>query len=306
MTLNLKQPAAWEILRPLIEWADVVVENFSPGTMARLGLGYDDLQAINPGIVMVSGSVYGQTGPMAQEWGVDGTGGALSGRTYLTGYAGGDPVIPGAVPYGDVIVPYVMAACTAAALQARRESRRGCHIDASMYEICVQQMRPYLAAAKAGEKPQRAGNADPAVFFQDVFPAAGDDRWVAISLSNEAELAQLKALTGAEIAAWTAAREDHEIVAELQRIGLAAGVVQDCEDMIERDPQLATRGALVTLDHPLLGPFGHIATPIRFSRDVPAPYRAPRMGEHGREVAATICALDDARIDQLETMGVFE
>ena len=72
--------------------------------------------------------------------------------------------------------------------------------------------------------------------------------------------------------------------------------------MIERDPQLATRGALVTLDHPLLGAFGHIATPIRFSRDVPAPYRAPRMGEHGREVAATIGALDDARIDQLETI----
>jgi crotonobetainyl-CoA:carnitine CoA-transferase CaiB-like acyl-CoA transferase len=175
-----------------------------------------------------------------------------------------------------------------------------------MYEICVQQMRPYLAAAKAGERPQRAGNADPAVFFQDVFPAAGDDRWVAISLFNEAELAQLKTLTGADIAAWTATREDHEIVTELQRIGLAAGVVQDCQDMIERDPQLATRGALITLDHPLLGPFGHIATPIRFSRDVPEPYRAPRMGEHGREVAATICALDAARIDQLETMGVFE
>lgn len=306
VTLNLKQPAAWEVLRPLIEWADVVVENFSPGTMAKLGLGYEDLQAINPGIVMVSGSVYGQTGPLAQEWGVDGTGGALSGRTYLTGYADGDPVIPGAVPYGDVIVPYVMAACAAAALQARRESGRGCHIDASMYEICVQQMRPYLAAAKAGERPQRAGNADPAVFYQDVFPAAGDDRWVAISLFDEAELRRLTALTGAEIAAWTATREDHEIVAALQAIGLAAGVVQDCEDMIERDPQLATRGALTELDHPLLGSFGHIATPIRFSRDVPSPYRAPRMGEHGRDVASTICALDPSRIDQLESTGVFE
>src|SRR5947207_7915104 len=101
-----------------------------------------------------------------------------------------------------------MAACTAAALQARREGRPGCHVDASMYEICVQQMRPYLTAAKAGERPQRAGNADPAVFFQDVFPAAGDDRWVAVSLSNEAELAQLKALTGDDIAGWTATRED--------------------------------------------------------------------------------------------------
>ena len=306
VTLNLKQPAAWEILRPLIEWADVVVENFSPGTMAKLGLGYDDLRAINPGIVMVSGSVFGQTGPMAQEWGVDGTGGALSGRTFLTGYAGGDPVIPGAVPYGDVIVPFVMAACTAAALQSRRNGAGGCHVDASMYEICVQQMRPYLAAAKAGERPQRAGNADPSVFFQDVFPAVGDDRWVAISVHDQAELERLKLHTGENISGWTRAREDHAIVEELQALGFAAGVVQDCEDMIERDPQLAERGALVTLDHPRLGDFGHIATPIRFSAGELQPYRAPRMGEHGREVAATICGLAPERIEELDEMGVFE
>ncbi len=306
VTLNLKEPASREVLRPLIEWADVVVENFSPGTMAKLGLSYDDLRAINPGVVMVSGSVYGQTGPLAQEWGIDGTGGALSGRTYLTGYADGDPVIPGAVPYGDVIVPFVMAACTAAALEARRTTGKGCHIDASMYEICVQQMRPSLTAAQAGERPQRAGNADRAVFFQDVFPAAGEDRWVAIAVADEAELAALTALAGGDIGAWTAAREDHSIVAELQALGLAAGVVQDCEDMIERDPQLTERNALITLDHALLGPFGHIATPIHFSRETLQPYRAPRMGEHVDEVAGSICGLDPQRIEELRAMGVFE
>jgi crotonobetainyl-CoA:carnitine CoA-transferase CaiB-like acyl-CoA transferase len=306
VTLNLKRAGAWDVLRPLIEWADVVVENFSPGTMAKLGLGYDDLAAINPGVIMVSGSVYGQTGPLAAEWGVDGTGGALSGRTYLTGYAGGVPVIPGAVPYGDVIVPFVMAACTGAALQARRETGQGCHVDASMYEICAQQMRPFLARAKAGEHPHRAGNADPAVLHQDVYPAAGEDRWVAISLFDQAELDRLVAITGTDIAAWTRVREDHAIAAELQAAGIAAGVVQDCEDMIEFDPQLAARGALVELDHPLLGPFGHIATPIRFSADRPEPFRAPRMGEHVREVATQICGLDPAYVDRLEAEGVFE
>jgi len=306
VTLNLKRPGAWDVLRPLIEWADVVVENFSPGTMAKLGLGYDDLAAINPGVMMVSGSVYGQTGPLAAEWGVDGTGGALSGRTYLTGYEGGDPVIPGAVPYGDVIVPFVMAACTGAALQARRESGRGCHIDASMYEICVQQMRPFLARAQAGERPQRSGNADPSVFDQGVYPAFGEDRWVAISLFDEAERDKLLAITGPDVAAWTQVREDHAIAAELQAAGIAAGAVQDCEDMIELDPQLAARGALVELDHPLLGPFGHIATPIRFSDDRLEPFRAPRMGEHVREVATQICGLDPAHVDRLEAEGVFE
>lgn len=306
LSLNMKRPEARDLIDPLVDWADVVVENFSPGTMAKLGLDYDSLAARNPGIVMVSGSVFGQTGPMAQEWGVDGTGGALSGRTFLTGWADRDPVIPGAVPFGDVIVPYVMAAGVAGALQHRRETGRGCHIDASMYEICVQQMRDYLAQARRGDRPQRMGNADPWLFWQDVLPAAGEDRWVAISCPTEADHARLLALTGPEPAAWTAAREDCAIAAELQAHGISCGMVQDCEDMIEHDPQLAVRGALVSLDHPLLGPFGHIATPIRFSRDAFQPYRAPGMGEHVHAIAHDLCGLSPDRIAQLEQAGVFQ
>jgi crotonobetainyl-CoA:carnitine CoA-transferase CaiB-like acyl-CoA transferase len=306
LSLNMKKAEARELIDPLIDWADVVVENFSPGTMAKLGLDYDSLAARNPGIVMVSGSVFGQTGPMAQEWGVDGTGGALSGRTFLTGWADRDPVIPGAVPFGDVIVPYVMAAGVAGALQYRRETGRGCHIDASMYEICVQQMRDYLEQAKRGERPQRMGNADARLFWQEVLPAAGDDRWVAITCPTGADHARLLALTGTDIAAWTAVREDQVIAAQLQAHGIACGVVQDCEDMIERDAQLIGRGALVTLDHPLLGPFGHIATPIRFSRDAFAPFRAPGMGEHVHEIARDLCGLSEARIAELDQAGVFQ
>src|SRR5262249_62036749 len=100
IALDLKHPKVAAVLDRLIAWADVVVENFSPGTMDKLGLGYDQLKAKRPDIIMVSGSVYGQTGPLAQEWGVDGTGAALSGRMYLTGWPDRDPVIP-SVPYGD-------------------------------------------------------------------------------------------------------------------------------------------------------------------------------------------------------------
>ena len=305
LALDLKQEGAREILDPLIEWADVVVENFSPGTMAKLGLDYDRLAVRRPDIVMVSGSVYGQTGPLAQEWGVDGTGGALSGRTFLTGYSEGDPVIPGAVPYGDVIVPFVMAGHVAAALEHRRRTGQGCHIDASMYEICVQQMREFLARAKRGERPQRLGNTDPGVFFQDVFPAAGEDRWVAITLDNAEQRERLLSITGPDIAAWTSRREDREIAELLQEAGIAAGALQDCEDLMEHDPQMAGRGGLVTLDHPLLGPFGHVATPIRFSRDEAAPFRAPGLGEHSHAVAREICGLGDQDIARLENMGVF-
>ncbi len=123
MALDMKRRESREVLDPLIRWADVIVENFSPGTMAEARPRLRSARKTNPGLIMVSGSVYGQTGPLAQKWGVDGTGAALSGRTYLTGWPDRDPVIPGAVPYGDVIVPYVMAATAAAALQHRRESR---------------------------------------------------------------------------------------------------------------------------------------------------------------------------------------
>ncbi len=306
LTLDLKKPASREVLNPLIDWADVVVENFSPGTMAKLGLDYDSLVKRNPGLVMVSGSVFGQTGPLAKEWGVDGTGGALSGRTYLTGYPEGEPVIPGAVPYGDVIVPFVMAGHVAAALQRRRETGAGCHIDASMYEICVQQMREFLKAAKDGERPRRLGNADPAVYFQDVFPAAGEDRWVAISCFSEAEHQRLLSITGPDIAAWTSAREDHAIAEELQAAGIAAGALQDCEDLLDHDPQIAGRAALWDLEHAVLGTFGHIATPMAFSRDTLAPFRAPSIGEHAHEVAREIARLSPADIARLESDGVFK
>lgn len=306
LALNLKKPEARDVLNPLIDWADVVVENFSPGTMAKLGLDYDSLAKRNPGVVMVSGSVFGQTGPLAQEWGVDGTGGALSGRTFLTGYPDGEPVIPGAVPYGDVIVPFVMAGHVAAALQYRREHGRGCHIDASMYEICVQQMRKFLEKAKAGERPERLGNGDPAVLFQGVFPAMGEDRWVAISLFDEADKARLLAITGPDIAAWTSTRTDHAIAAQLQQAGIAAGALQDCEDLLENDPQIAARQATVSLEHAVLGRFGHVATPLRFSRDAFEPFRAPSIGEHSHDIARRICGLKEEHIARLADEGVFQ
>src|SRR5690606_14370430 len=163
LAINMKNPRAMEVVGPLIDWADVVVENFSPGTMARLGLDFESLQARKPGLVMISGSVYGQTGPLAAEWGIDGTGGALSGRTFLTGWPDRDPVVPGSVPYGDVILPFVMAAAGLAVLAERSETGLGAHVDASMYEVCVQQMRDALLRSQTGERPERNGNADPAV-----------------------------------------------------------------------------------------------------------------------------------------------
>lgn len=307
LALDLKRPESRELLDPLLQWADVVVENFSPGTMEKLGLGYEQLAKRHPGLVMASGSVYGQTGPLTQEWGVDGTGGALSGRTLLTGWPDRDPVVPGAVPYGDVIVPYVMAACIGAALARRNESGRGCHIDAAMYEICVQQMRDAIEATQRGESVQRTGNADPRVLQQDVYPARGEDRWVAISAFTPDDVHRLAQLAGGKpIAEWTATQEDHALVEALQAQGIAAGVVQDIEDLVERDPALQARGALVTLPHPKLGPFGHVRTPLTFSGDRVEPFRAPSLGEHNREIALQVAGLPESRFEALQAAGVLK
>jgi crotonobetainyl-CoA:carnitine CoA-transferase CaiB-like acyl-CoA transferase len=194
-----------------------------------------------------------------------------------------------------------------AALTARQVHGRGCHIDAAMYEICAQQMAPAIRAAQRGPAPQRVGNADPTFLEQDVYPARGDDRWVAVSVVDAAQLARLRALTGGvPLADWTRERDDQEIVAELQRQGIAAGVVQDIEDLIENDAALRERGALIDLPHPKLGSFGHVRTPIGFSADVAAPFRAPAIGEHTREIALDVAGINAERYAELEAEGVFK
>ena len=313
LALDLKQPASREVLDPLIDWADVVVENFSPGTLEKLGLDYPRLCARNPGLIMVSGSVYGQTGPLARSWGVDGTGAALSGRTYLTGWPDRDPVIPSAAPYGDVILPYAMAAAVIAALEHRRAHQRGCHIDASMYELCVQQMRD---AFRPGAAQSRAGNCDTRVFHQGVYATREAERWIAVTFHTQQQwqaFARSERLADADssaraaaLAAWCASRREDEAVEYLQSMQIAAGSVQDMENLVERDPQIRARGSLVPLVHPLLGEFGHMRTPIGFSRSRIAPFRAPAMGEHNRHVARDICGLAETRVAELDDLGVFK
>jgi crotonobetainyl-CoA:carnitine CoA-transferase CaiB-like acyl-CoA transferase len=316
LALDLKLPASREVLTPLIARADVVVENFSPGTMEKLGLDFARLRQINPNVILVSGSVFGQTGPLSQEWGVDGTGAALSGRTYLSGWPDRDPVIPGAVPYGDVIVPYVMAAATASALQYRRETGRGCHVDAAMYEICVQQTGEAMARTQSGAPIYRTGNREIGIFHQGVYPVAGTDRWIAITCTTPADWLRCREIAGlpdgmdadsrdALISGWTAAQSAEALVERLQTNGIAAGLVQDIEDLLERDPQMAFRNALMTLEHPLLGSFDHIRTPISFSRSAAQPYRAPGIGEHSHEISRELSGIAPERIAELERLGVF-
>jgi crotonobetainyl-CoA:carnitine CoA-transferase CaiB-like acyl-CoA transferase len=328
MALDLKNPESRAVIDKLIDWADVVVENFSPGTMEKLGLDYARLRARKPNIIMVSGSVYGQTGPLAAEWGVDGTGAALSGRLFLTGWPDRDPVIP-SVPYGDALLPLLMANATVAALDQRARTGEGCHIDASMFEVQVQQLLPALMRQQVTGNPLlRSGNRVADAAPHGVFPCQGEDRWLAIAVCNDAEwqalckcMSQLvddprfatHALRKANedalekaVGAWTITQDAFAAMHALQSAGVAAGVAQNANDLLERDPQLKTREFLIDVEHPVLGVFGHQSPPYKLSRTPAKVKRAPNLGEHSREVCVNTLGVSPEEFERMHAAGVFK
>jgi len=316
--LDLKNPKSSDILEKLITWADVVMENFSPGTMARLGLDYPSIKKINPAIVMASGSVYGQTGPMAKEWGVDGTGNALSSRLYMTGWPDRCPVVPSGMPYGDVVLPFILASAIIAALDYRRRTGKGQYIDASMFEVLVQQMAPaFMDFQITGNIPERNGNRIAQAAPHGVFPCKGEDRWCAISIFTEEEWMSFCRVVGSQpawttdarfgsfegrkeneaelellIGEWTQHYDAHALMETLQSAGVPAGAVQDSGDIFN-DPQLENRQFLADLTHPVLGTFGHTAPAFKLSNVDPKLRTSPCLGEHTEFVCTQLLGMSD-------------
>jgi crotonobetainyl-CoA:carnitine CoA-transferase CaiB-like acyl-CoA transferase len=154
------------------------------------------------------------------------------------------------------------------------------------------------------------------MFHQGVYPVSGEDRWIAITCRSREEWLKLVELAGVPdtepasrdevLARWTRGQEGAPLAAQLQRAGIAAGVVQDIEDLLEHDPQIKHRGTLMQLEHPHLGAFGHVRTPISFSRSHTSPYRPPAIGEHSLAIVRDIAGLTPERIEQLQAAGVFE
>lgn len=327
--LDLKNPKSAPLLKKLVLWADVVMENFSPGVMAKLGLDYESLKKIKPDIIMASGSVYGQTGPMAKNWGVDGTGNALSSRLYLTGYPDRNPLAPSTTPYGDMVLPYILSGAIIAALDYRRKTGEGQYIDAGMFEVLVHQMAPAAMEYQAtGIDPERNGNRSDQASPHGVFPCAGEDRWCAITVFTQKEWRAFCDAMGASewvaddrfatfalrkenedelealIAERTRGEECFELMERLQAAGVPAGVVQNYADVFN-DPQLNEREYLADLEHPVLGTFGHLTPPFKMSRSKPAMRTAPCFGEHTDYVCTQILGLSDEEFIGYNQDGIF-
>lgn len=328
--LNLKNSRSREVIERLIQWADVVMENFTPGTMHKLGLDYESIKQMKPDIIMASGSVYGQTGPMAQEWGVDGTGNALSGRLYLTGWPDRGPVVPTSVPYGDVVLPMIIASAIVAALDYRRRTGKGQYIDASMFEVVTHQTSPAIMDWIANKNLQtRSGNRISNAAPHGVFPCKGEDRWVAITVFSEVEwqafcdvlgnppwstekrFSDLSARKANEdelevlISEWTIDYTPHEVMERLQAAGVPAGAVQNAQDLMERDPQIKEREFLTAIEHPVLGTFGHPTPPYKLLKNKAAVRTSPCLGEHTHFVCIQFLGMSDEEFVELEQAGVF-
>lgn len=328
MTLNLKHPGGLAVARRLVAWADVVIENFTAGVFDRLGLGYEALKKIKPDVILFSTSIQGAGGPHSTHPGFGGTLAGLAGFAHLTGWPDRGPVeVYGAYP--DWLLPPFGALAILAALDFRRRTGKGVHIDASQYEVALTFLGPVLMDYLVnGRVWTRRGNQDSSAAPHNAYPCLGDDRWCVIAVTDDEEwraLCRVTAILALEdsryataldrkehereidrhIAAWTSTRAAEEVVRRLQEAGVPAGLVQRGEDL-HADPQLAHRGHWQVREHGEIGACTLSANPFILS-ETPAEIRrpGPLFGQHTEEVCRTHLGMSAEEIEALRAAGAF-
>ena len=187
ITIDMGHARAKELVLRLVSWANLVTENFTPGTMERWGLGYEDLQAINPAIVMYSTSMLGRGGPMERQPGFGPVLSSLAGLTHITGWPDRDPVNPYGA-YTDFIGPRFAVASILAALDYQRRTGKGLHLDMSQLETSLHFTAPFILDCSVNGREQgRRGNSDPGAVPHGAYPCRGEDRWIAIACQTDQE-----------------------------------------------------------------------------------------------------------------------
>jgi len=308
ITVNLRAAEGREVVRDLARTADVLVENFPTGTLARRGLDYAALSALNPRLVYVSCTGFGQTGPYAHKKGYDTVFQAMGGIMSLTGEKGGGPVKPG-LPVADLTSGLWVAIAILASLAGRERSGRGCHVDFSMLDGQVSLLS--LAAARwfaLGEVPPRLGTEHPGRVPSASFRCA-DGRYAHVTASDQHWAPLCKAL-GLE--AWgadarfadNAARVEHrepamagltaaigvltraELIARLDAADVPVGPVNDVAEILA-DPHVAARGLVGEFEYPGVGRFRGLGLPYKFEGfDDPRVGAPPTLGQHTDEILA--------------------
>ena len=307
VTLDLRSKEGQSLARTLINRADVVIENFRPGTMEKWGLSYESLAADNPGLIMARVSGFGQTGPYAGRAGYGLIGEAMGGLRAITGEADRPPARAG-VSIGDSLAAVHAVMGILMALHARRSSGRGQVVDAAIYESVLAMMENMITEYDiTGYVRERSGSILPGIAPSNVYPAAGgemiliggngdnvfrrlakimgrpeladDSRFVSHAArgANQAVLEEI-------ISTWTREQGLEPLLTLLETEGVPCGRVYTAPDMLA-DPQFAAREAIVTVDHPIFGPVRMQNAFPRLS-DTPGEVRwpGPPLGAHTQEV----------------------
>ncbi len=329
VAIDLGNPCAREVVLDLVRWADVVTESFSPRAMRKWGLDYDSLRRVRPDIIMLSTCLFGQTGPLRQIAGFGNMAAAIAGFSNLAGWP--DRAATGVFgAYTDYIAPRYTAIAILAALEHRRRTGEGQYIDQAQVESAIHFLTPAILEYSVNRhEPQRAGNTDRDMAPHGIYPAAGDDQWVAIVCRTDSQWRSLCDAMGAAamaldprfatmetrvanraqlddvIGTWTATRGATEIEQTLQARGVPAYQVQNSAQAW-RDPQFAHRGHFVEIEHQALGrttvegPRAHLSrTPGRVRR------AAPSLGRDNQYVMEKILGYSQERISELTIAGVF-
>ncbi len=328
--LNMADPGALEIVKRLVQWADVVTENFTPGTIEKWGLGYEELRLMKPDIIMLSASMLGRGGPYSRQPGFGPVLSSLSGMTEVTGW----PDHPPANPYGaytDFIVPRFALPALLAALDYRRRTGRGQYIDISQFETSLHFMAPLiLESANNGHDHTRQGNQHAIFAPHAAYPCQGDDSWCAIVCTNDVEWqalcqamghpawaqeARFTTMLGRKtseddlnvlIGAWTQDWVAHDLMRALQTVGVPAAAVQTNKEVIE-DPQLAHRGHFIYMDHTELGRHPVQRSEFRLAgAEAEHHWPSPRLGQHTVEVCKDILGMSDDEVAALIEANILE
>lgn len=326
--LDVKNPAAREVIFDLVKWADVVTESFSPKAMRNWKLSYEDLCAVKPDIIMLSSSLMGQSGPLSMLAGFGTMGAAVAGFHGVTGFPDRAPDGLYAA-YTDYVSPRFAASAVLAALEHHRQTGEGSYVDLSQIESSIHFLAPaILDWTVNGREAERIGNADRHFAPHGVYRATGDDRWVAVACRSDGEWKALCDVIGRSdlaadarfatvagrmqhgeeletaIESWTSQHESGEVERALQAVGIAAHQVQDSA-LCFADAQLRHRGHFVELPHPVTGT-SIVEGPRALLSRTPArvEWAAPTLGQHNQVVLSEILGYDDDKITELIIAGV--
>ena len=306
--INLKKPEGVDLAKRIVAVADVAAESFRPGVVERLGLGYADLKAVKPDIVMLAVSSSGQSGPDRHFAGYAPLFGAWGGLGEMTGYADGPPVEMRHVM--DHTVGMNAAVAVMAALHRRRATGEGALVDVSAREVASSLLGEALLLAAAGEEPHRTGNAHPRMAPHGVYPAAGEDRWVSIAVGTDAERAALAELLGGSLSEealtwWTRTQDANAAAQRLQAIGIAAHASWTTPE-IAADAHLRARGAIREVAEPDGKLRAAVGVPMRLSQgpEIGIHRGTPGLGEHEDYVYGELLGMGRAERDALEEAEV--